>query len=74
MRPLSTRLLPRQQVRQHQVYVYECPVCHNQCRYDDRYEPTCTGPHWTDDHPLEVMRLVSVEPPRVQLEIVRSLP
>lgn len=40
------------------VYRFRCPVCGHTFRSDDRYEPICTGPHWTDDHPPTVMREV----------------
>lgn len=43
------------------VYVYRCPLCGHQFRYDDPYEPMCTGPHWTDEHAPEIMRLYRVD-------------
>ncbi len=41
------------------AFVYRCPMCGNQVRNDQRMEPMCTGPSWTDDHPPEVMILVA---------------
>jgi len=58
-------LIPRQFVRTVGVFVYQCPICLNQMRYDDRYEPICTGPSWTDDHPPAIMTLISVVPRKV---------
>jgi hypothetical protein len=39
-------------------FVFRCPLCGRQERNDQRMEPMCTGPSWTDDHPPEVMQLV----------------
>ena len=36
-------------------FVFQCPLCGNRVRNDQRMEPMCTGPSWTDDHPPEVM-------------------
>jgi hypothetical protein len=47
------------------VFVFQCPLCHREFRWDDRYEPLCTGPWWTDDHPPEVMRFVRKDTRRV---------
>ncbi len=42
------------------VLTYRCPVCGNRERSDIAgLEPCCTGPSWTDDHPMEVMKLVT---------------
>ncbi len=41
------------------AFVYRCPLCGRQERNDQRMEPMCTGPSWTDDHPPEVMVLVA---------------
>ena len=42
------------------VPVFRCPVCGNTARNDATgLEPACTGPRWTDDHPLTVMVRVS---------------
>lgn len=44
------------------VNVYRCPVCEKTFRYDDEYEPVCTGPNeTTDDHPMTVMTLDHVD-------------
>lgn len=40
------------------AFVYRCEMCGNVARNDQRMEPMCTGPSWTDDHPPEVMALV----------------
>lgn len=43
-------------------YTFGCPVCSKRFVYDEPGEPCCTGPsEMRDDHPLEVMRLISVE-------------
>jgi len=39
-------------------FLFVCPVCGNQARNDQRLEPLCTGPSWTNDHPGESMVLV----------------
>jgi hypothetical protein len=49
------------------VFVFECPLCHREFRYDDRFEPMCTGPWWTDEHAPEVMRFVRKDTRRVQV-------
>ena len=40
-------------------FVFRCPLCGRVERNDQRLEPVCTGPAWTDEHPLEPMILVS---------------
>jgi hypothetical protein len=40
-------------------FVYRCLLCGRQERNDQRMEPMCTGPSWTDDHPPEIMQLVA---------------
>lgn len=40
-------------------FVFRCPLCGRQERNDQRMEPMCTGPSWTDDHPPEIMILVA---------------
>ena len=40
-------------------FVFRCPLCGRQERNDQRMEPMCTGPGWTDEHPPEVMISVS---------------
>jgi hypothetical protein len=48
------------------VYVFQCPLCHRTFRYDDPYEPMCTGPSDTlDEHPPEVMRFLRREKRKV---------
>lgn len=37
---------------------FVCPICGRIERNDQRMEPMCTGPSWTDDHAPEVMVLV----------------
>jgi hypothetical protein len=57
-----TRVLPGQQLITRGVYVYECPLCRNRFRFDDPYEPICTGPSANrDDHAPEVMRPVRLD-------------
>ncbi len=41
------------------VFVFRCPLCGRQERNDQRLEPMCTGPSWTDDHNPEPMILVA---------------
>lgn len=41
------------------AFVFRCPMCGRQERNDQRMEPMCTGPSWTDDHPPEIMQLVA---------------
>jgi hypothetical protein len=58
----SSLLIPGQQLITRGVYVYVCPVCRKTFRYDDRYEPICTGPsEMRDEHPPVVMRLKGVQ-------------
>lgn len=59
--PPPTLIVPRQVVRVKDVFIYRCPLCGNEFRYDDRYEPMCTGPGWQDTHVPEVMRLLKVD-------------
>lgn len=40
-------------------FVFRCPLCGRQERNDQRMEPMCTGPSWTDDHPPEIMICVA---------------
>ncbi len=37
---------------------YRCPMCGKVEVLDQRMEPICTGPSWTNDHPYEMMQLV----------------
>jgi hypothetical protein len=36
-------------------FLFRCPICGNEARNDQRLEPMCTGPSWTNDHPPEIM-------------------
>lgn len=48
------------------VYIYECPVCHKQFRFDDLFEPLCTGPSENrNDHSPEIMKLVRTDAPKI---------
>lgn len=38
-------------------FSFVCPVCGRIERNDQRLEPMCTGPSWTNDHPPEIMVL-----------------
>jgi hypothetical protein len=50
------------------VYVYICPVCRKELRFDDLYEPCCTGPSETrDEHDLTVMQVHRIEPRLIQV-------
>jgi hypothetical protein len=40
-------------------FVFRCPLCGRQAVNDQRLEPLCTGPSWTDDHAPEPMVLVA---------------
>ena len=58
---VPSRVLSAGTLREKGVNVYRCPVCRKEFRYDDEYEPACTGPNeTTDDHPMTVMELVRV--------------
>jgi hypothetical protein len=50
-------------LREKGVNAYRCPVCGRVFRHDDEYEPMCTGPGATDDHPMTVMVFEAVTPP-----------
>lgn len=52
-----------QALRRRGVNVYRCPVCGRVFRHDDEYEPMCTGPGASDDHPMTVMVFVGVADP-----------
>lgn len=61
----ATHLVPAiaraDDLRQKQVNVFACPVCHKRVRTDHEMEPACTGPSETrDDHPMAVMVRVAV--------------
>ena len=58
---VPSRVIAAGTFRDKGVNVYRCPVCRKEFRYDDEYEPACTGPNETaDDHPMAVMELVRV--------------
>lgn len=38
-------------------FKFRCPICGKVEINDQRMEPVCSGPGWTDSHPHEVMRL-----------------
>jgi hypothetical protein len=65
--PPPILIRPGQEMRTVMVNVFRCPLCRNVFRYEDRYEPMCTGPGSQDSHAPEVMRFISVEPRRVQV-------
>jgi len=65
---IYTRVIPGTQLVKRGVYLYQCPLCKKQFRFDDRYEPICTGPSENrDDHPPEIMRLMKVDAPKITL-------
>jgi hypothetical protein len=39
------------------AFMFVCPLCGRQETNDQRMEPACTGPGWTDDHELTPMVL-----------------
>lgn len=50
------------------VYVFRCPVCRKEFRYDDPYGPMCTGASETrDEHAPVAMILLRKDPPRVMV-------
>jgi len=40
------------------VFSFRCPVCGQTARSDNEMPPACTGPSWTDEHPLEPMEKI----------------
>jgi len=61
-----TRVVPGTQLVTRGVYVYECPICRKRFRYDDAYEPLCTGPSENrDDHAPTLMRLVKTDAAKI---------
>ena len=36
-------------------YRFVCPICGRKETNDQMMSPACTGPSWTDDHPMEPM-------------------
>lgn len=41
------------------VFTFRCEMCGSVVRSDNEMPPACTGPAWTDVHPLEPMELVT---------------
>jgi hypothetical protein len=39
-------------------FTFVCPVCGRRERNNQEMSPACTGPSWTDDHPMEPMMRV----------------
>jgi hypothetical protein len=37
------------------VFGFRCPICGTKRYNDQEMEMVCTGPSWTDDHPMEPM-------------------
>lgn len=67
-----TRVIPGTQLVTRGVYLYECPLCKNRFRFDDPYEPICTGPSANrDDHSPEVMRLIQKDSKKTAVIIAR---
>jgi hypothetical protein len=63
-----TRVVPGTQLVTRGVYVFECPLCKKRFRFDDPYEPLCSGPSESrDDHSPEVMRLVTTVEQKITL-------
>lgn len=66
--PFYTRFIPGKNLITKGVFLYECPTCKKQFRYDDPYEPICTGPSENrDEHPPQIMRQIGVHTPRIFL-------
>jgi hypothetical protein len=36
-------------------FLFVCPMCGHEFRNDQRLEPLCTGPSWTNDHEPTIM-------------------
>lgn len=50
------------------IPVFRCPVCGRNERNDATgIEPACTGPSWTDDHPITPMVRVGDEEQRTMI-------
>ena len=43
------------------IFVFRCEMCGNTERSDTEMSPACTGPDWTDAHPMEPMTFVRKE-------------
>lgn len=53
---LSNIIIPGQVVTKVGAFVFRCPVCRKYERFDDLYEPMCTGPSPSlDEHTPTVM-------------------
>lgn len=66
---IYTRFIPGKNLITRGVYLYECPTCRKQFRFDDPYEPICTGPSENhDDHPPKIMKLLRKEPVKICLQ------
>ena len=60
--PPDILIMPGDCIKMVDVYVFKCPLCKNEFRHDDRYEPMCTGPNLSlDEHAPEVMLLSRIE-------------
>ncbi len=60
--PPPISIEPGTQLIMRDVFVFRCPLCAHTFRYDDPYEPMCTGPNMAlDEHAPEVMRLLRRE-------------
>lgn len=71
---IYTRVIPGENLVMRGVYVYECPLCRKRFRYDDPYEPACSGPSESrDEHPLEVMRLVAKVPMKISIQGIPAI-
>lgn len=46
------------------VFAFRCEMCGRVERNDQEMTPACTGPSWTDDHPLEPMTAIEDPPAR----------
>jgi hypothetical protein len=58
-RPPPVLAAPRVLATNRGHFLFECPLCKKRFRYDDRFEPICTGPSESrDDHSPEVMRMI----------------
>jgi hypothetical protein len=53
---------PREEVIKQDVFLHRCLLCGREERSDDKYGPACTGPSWTDEHPMEPMAFVGKVP------------
>lgn len=49
-------IIPGEFVTKVGAFVFRCPVCRKAERFDDAYEPICTGPHPSlNEHEPRVM-------------------